>query len=148
VLADARLRARAGRTHRGATRVPPCRPGEFYLRELAPPRAVPDDLSELGLLVADGSADLNPGGRPGLGARTHAGFGIAVIGAAHVQVPHGDQAEAVLRGSSGRPLFVAAAGMPRADAADLVRHLAGRYPLPDALRRADTPRGQVRPQPP
>ena len=38
VLAGCRLRARAGRTHRGATRVPPYRPGEFYLREL-PPRA-------------------------------------------------------------------------------------------------------------
>jgi hypothetical protein len=51
-------------------RVPPCRPGEFCLRELPPPRAVPDDLSELGPLVADGSADLNPGGRPGPGAHT------------------------------------------------------------------------------
>jgi deoxyribonuclease V len=33
---------------------------------------------------------------------------------------------------------VTAAGMPAADAADLVRHRAGRYRLPDALRRADT----------
>ena len=30
------------------------------------------------------------------------------------------------------------AGMPAADAADLVRRMAGRYRLPDALRRADT----------
>jgi hypothetical protein len=44
----------------------------------------------------------------------------------------------VMRGSSGRPLFVTAAGMPSADAADLVRRMAGRYRLPDALRRADT----------
>jgi deoxyribonuclease V len=43
----------------------------------------------------------------------------------------------VKRGSSVRPLFVTAAGMPAADAADLVRHMAGRYRLPDALRRAD-----------
>jgi hypothetical protein len=28
--------------------------------------------------------------------------------------------------------------MPAADAADLVRRMAGRYRLPDALRRADT----------
>jgi hypothetical protein len=28
--------------------------------------------------------------------------------------------------------------MPAADAADLVRHMAGRHRLPDALRRADT----------
>ena len=37
-----------------------------------------------------------------------------------------------------RPLFVTAAGMPAADAADLVRRMAGRYRLPDAPRRADT----------
>jgi endonuclease V-like protein UPF0215 family len=37
-----------------------------------------------------------------------------------------------------RPLFVTAAGMPSADAADLVRRMAARYRLPGALRRADT----------
>ncbi len=36
------------------------------------------------------------------------------------------------------PLYVTAAGMPRADAANLVRHMVGRRQLPDALRRADT----------
>ena len=44
----------------------------------------------------------------------------------------------VLRGFSARPLFVTAAGMPAADAAELVQHMSGRYRLPDALRRADT----------
>jgi deoxyinosine 3'endonuclease (endonuclease V) len=63
-------------------RVPPYRPGEFYLRELPPLRAVLEDLSELGLLVVDGYADLDPRGRPGLGARAHAEFGIPVIGVA------------------------------------------------------------------
>jgi hypothetical protein len=43
----------------------------------------------------------------------------------------------VVRGSSLRPLFVTAAGMPRTNAADLVRRVAGRHRLPDALRRAD-----------
>ena len=45
-------------------RAAPYRPGEFYLRELPPPRAVLADLDELGLLVVDGYADLDPGGRP------------------------------------------------------------------------------------
>jgi endonuclease V-like protein UPF0215 family len=36
-----------------------------------------------------------------------------------------------------RPLFVTATGMPSAAAADLVRRMAGRHRLPDALRRAD-----------
>jgi deoxyribonuclease V len=57
-------------------RVPAYRPGEFYLRELPPLRAVLDDLSGLSLLVVDGYADLDPSGRPGLGAHAHAEFGI------------------------------------------------------------------------
>ena len=43
----------------------------------------------------------------------------------------------VLRGSSARPLFVTAAGMPPALAASLVRRMADPFRLPDALRRAD-----------
>ena len=43
------------------------RPGEFYVRELPPLRAVLDGLSGLGLLVIDGYADLDPlrSARPG-----------------------------------------------------------------------------------
>jgi deoxyribonuclease V len=119
-------------------RVPPYRPGEFYLRELPPLRAVLDGLSGLGLLVVDGYADLDPSGRPGLGARAHAEFGIPVIGVAKSRFRTATHAVPVVRGSSARPLFVTAAGMPGADAADLVRRMAGRYRLPDALRRADT----------
>jgi len=118
--------------------VPPYRPGEFYRRELPPLRAVLDGLSGLGLLVVDGYADLDPGGRPGLGAHAHAEFGIPVIGVAKSTFRTATHAVPVLRGSSQRPLFVTAAGMPSADAADLVRSMAGRYRLPDALRRADT----------
>ena len=35
----------------------PCRPGEFYLRELPPLRAILDDLSRRGPPVVDGCAD-------------------------------------------------------------------------------------------
>ena len=119
-------------------RVPPYRPGEFYLRELPPLRAVLEDLSGLGLLVVDGYADLDPDGRPGLGAHAHAEYGIPVIGVAKSRFRTATHAVPVVRGSSVRPLFVTAAGMPAADAADLVRRMAGRYRLPDALRRADT----------
>jgi deoxyribonuclease V len=115
----------------------PYRPGEFYLRELPPLRAVLEGLSGLGLLVVDGYADLDPGGRPGLGAYAHAEFGIPVIGVAKSRFRTATHAIPVVRGSSARPLFVTAAGIPPADAADLVRRMAGRYRLPDALRRAD-----------
>jgi len=65
-------------------------------------------------------------------------FGIPVTGVARSRFHTATHAVPVVRGSSGRPLFVTAAGMPAADAADLVRCMAGRYRLPDALRRADT----------
>jgi deoxyribonuclease V len=119
-------------------RVAPYRPGAFYLRELPPLRAVLGDLGGLGLLVVDGYADLDPHGRPGLGAYAHAEFGVPVIGVAKSRFRTATHAVPVRRGSSERPLFVTAAGMPIADAADLVRRMAGRYRLPDALRRADT----------
>jgi len=117
--------------------VAPYRPGEFYRRELPPLRAVVGGIAGLGLLMVDGYADLDPDGRPGLGARAHAEFGIPVIGVAKTGFRTATHAVPVLRGTSARPVFVTAAGMRRADAAELVRLMAGRFRLPDALRRAD-----------
>ena len=130
------------------SRVPPYPPGEFSLRELPPLRAVLGGLSGLGLLMVDGYADLDPSGRPGLGAHTHAEFGIPVIRVAKSRFRTATHAVPAMRRSSARPLFVTAAGMPAADAADLVRRMVGRYRLPEALRRADTLAGQAHPQPP
>ena len=115
-------------------RVPPYRPGEFYLRELPPLRAVLEDLSGLGLLVVDGYADLDPDGRPGLGAHAHAEYGIPVIGVAKSRFRMATHAVPVVRGNPARPLFVTAAGMRSSDAADLVRRI-GR-PVPAARRPA------------
>jgi deoxyribonuclease V len=61
-----------------------------------------------------------------------------VIGAAKTPFRTATHAIPVLRGTSARPLYVTTAGIPRADAAELVRHMADRHRLPDALRRADT----------
>ena len=119
-------------------RVPPYQPGRFYLRELPPLHAVLDGLSGLGLLVVDGYADLDPGGRPGLGVHAHAALGIPVTAVARSRFRTAAHAVPVVRGPAVRPLFITAAGMPVTDAADLVRRMAGRYRLPDALRRADT----------
>jgi deoxyribonuclease V len=87
--------------------------------------------------VVDGYADLDPGGRPGLGAHAHAEFGIPVIRVAKTAFHTATHAVPVRRGTSVRPLFVTAAGMPRDEAADLVRRMAGQHRLPDAMRRAD-----------
>ncbi len=115
----------------------PYRPGEFYLRELPPLRMLLADMDLPRLIVVDGYADLDPDGRPGLGAYLHAEFGMPVVGVAKSPFHTATHALPVLRGASARPLLVTAAGLPRADAADLVRHMAGRFRVPDALRRAD-----------
>ncbi|HEY5987963.1 MAG TPA: endonuclease V, partial [Streptosporangiaceae bacterium] len=62
--------------------VGPYQPGEFYRRELPPLRAVLAGIGGLGLLVVDGYTDLDPDGRPGLGAHAHHEFAIPVIGVA------------------------------------------------------------------
>jgi deoxyribonuclease V len=116
----------------------PYQPGRFYLRELPALRAVLDGLAGMTLLIVDGYADLDPDGRPGLGARAREEFGVPVIGVAKSAFRTATHAIAVLRGTSARPLYVTAAGMPCADAADLVRRMAGPHRIPDALRRADT----------
>ena len=103
--------------------VAPYRPGEFYRRELPPLRAVLEGFAGLGLLMIDGYADLDPGGRPGLGAHAHRQFAVPVIGVAKTRFRTATHAVPVLRRTSARPVFVTAAGMPRADAAELVRRM-------------------------
>jgi len=148
MAADAAFSCLAGERIALVPDVAPYQPGQFYLRELPPLRAALDGLPGLRLLVIDGYADLDPGGRPGLGARAREEFGVPVIGVAKTPFRTATHAIPVLRGTSARPLYVTAAGMPRADAADLVRHMAGEHRLPDALRRADTLARHGLPEPP
>lgn len=117
--------------------VAPYRPGEFYLRELPPLRAVIPEPEELALIVIDGYVDLDPSGRPGLGARVFAEFGVPVIGVAKTAFRAATHAAKVLRGQSSRPIYVTAAGMTVADAAHLVRGMAGEFRIPDALKHVD-----------
>jgi deoxyribonuclease V len=64
---------------------------------------------------------------------------VPVIGVAKTRFATATHAVPVMRGSTGtmNPLFVTAAGLPVAEAGELVRAMAGRYRLPDALRRVD-----------
>ncbi len=89
--------------------------------------------------MTDGYVDLDPGGRPGLGAHAHAEFGVPVIGVAKTAFRTATHAVPVLRGHSARPLYITAAGIPVEEAADLVRHMTGPFRLPDALRRCPRP---------
>jgi deoxyribonuclease V len=92
--------------------VEPYQPGQFYLRELPPLHAALDGLAGMALLVVDGYVDLDPDGRPGLGAHAHAEFGVPVIGVAKSAFRPATHAIPVLRGASARPLYVTAAGCP------------------------------------
>jgi len=117
--------------------VEPYVPGEFYRRELPAIRAVLARRPLPDLLIVDGYVDLDPDGRPGLGARVHAEWDIPVVGVAKTAFHAATHAIPVRRGEASRPLYVTAAGLPREEAAEMVAAMAGRYRLPDALRRVD-----------
>ncbi len=117
--------------------VAPYVPGQFRERELPPLRAVLAGVTGIGLLVVDGYVDLDPDGRPGLGAYVHAEFGVPVIGVAKTPFAAATHARPVLRGQATRPLYVTAAGIGAADAAVIVAHMSGGFRMPDALRRVD-----------
>jgi len=117
--------------------VAPYRPGEFYRRELPPLRAVIPAGGEVALIVVDGYVDLDPDGRPGLGAHVHAEYGVPVVGVAKTAFAGATHAARVLRGQSARPLYVTGAGLPVAEAAAMVAQMAGRHRLPDVLKQVD-----------
>ena len=120
-------------------RVEPYQPGLFYTRELPALTAVLADLDHpVSLLVIDGYVDLDPQGRPGLGARLHAQLKVPVIGVAKTAFHTASHAVPVRRGGARRPLYITSAGLPVESAAALVAEMAGPYRLPDALRRVDT----------
>ena len=128
-------------------RVAPYQPGEFYLRELPPLRAVLEDLSGLGLLVVDGYADLDPGGRPGLGARAHAEFGIPVIGVAKSRFRTATHAVPVVRGSSAARCSSRPPGCPRPTRRTWSGAWRAGTGCPTHCAAPIPSRGQVRPQP-
>jgi deoxyribonuclease V len=115
----------------------PYQPGRFFARELPALRAVLADAGPLELVVVDGYVDLDPDGRPGLGAHLHEQIRVPVIGVAKTAFRTATHAVAVHRSTAIRPLYVTAAGIPVDEAAALVAGMAGEYRLPDALRRVD-----------
>lgn len=123
--------------------VAPYESGSFYCRELPCLLAVLQRLPALPeIVVIDGYVWLSAQRKPGLGAHLHAALGhaCAVVGVAKtafVGICGSPLAASVLRGSSGKPLYVTSAGIALGYAAQAVRSMHGAHRIPTALRLAD-----------
>jgi deoxyribonuclease V len=129
------------------SRTAPYEPGALFKRELPCIRAVLDLGPRLELLIIDGYATLDPEGRPGLGAHAADVIGVPVIGVAKTPFRTATHAAEVIRSAATRPLYVTAAGgLEIAEAARIVRAMAGPNRIPDVLARTDRlARGRVQP---
>jgi deoxyribonuclease V len=132
-------------------------PGNFYKRELPCILAVLEKYRAsistatsasrataslaLRTIIIDGYVWLTDDGgkqKPGLGARLFDAFeeAVPIIGVAKTRFK-GAPAVEILRGKSVQPLFVTAAGMAPAAAAENVRDMHGDYRLPTMIKLAD-----------
>jgi deoxyinosine 3'endonuclease (endonuclease V) len=118
----------------------PYQPGEFYKRELPLIlKALEDfDPSTIDAIIIDGYVYLNDQGRLGLGGHLYNELNerIPVVGVAKSYF-RDNNAEAVLRGESSKPLYVTALGISAKSAADHIRSMAGSYRMPDILGAVD-----------
>lgn len=118
--------------------VAPYQPGKFYLRELPCLLAVLAQVREpLETIVVDGYVWLQDEQSPGLGGHLHAALKLPVIGVAKTQYLGATAARAVLRGNSGKPLYVTAAGIDLEEAARNIQSMHGAFRVPTLLKRVD-----------
>ena len=119
-------------------------PGRFYLRELPCIMAVLGLIEEqVDTLIIDGYVDL--GDRPGLGRHLWKALDgkIRIMGVAKTHY-RGVNAVEVFRGKSRQPLYVTAAGIDPAVAAELITHMHGAGRIPALIRQADALSRRVR----
>ena len=111
-------------------------PGRFFERELPYVKAALAQFGEAELVIVDGYVWLGPG-HAGLGAHLHAAIGTPIVGVAKTPYLSASAIE-IVRGDSTRPLYVTAAGIDAADAAEHVRTMHGPFRIPTLIKRADT----------
>jgi len=115
-------------------------PGAFYRRELPCLLAVLGETqAPLEVIVIDGYVWLSEDNRLGLGAHLFEALDrrTAIVGVAKTGFAGSHFAVPVLRASSGRALFVTAAGVDPAVAAGWIRAMHGANRIPTLLKRAD-----------
>lgn len=119
-------------------------PGEFYRRELPCILAVLEQFNretsrEPSVIVVDGYVWLDEHRKKGLGARLYDHFDgkIPVVGIAKTFFATASDAIEVLRGTSGRPLFVSAVGIESQVAASQVMKMHGKHRIPTILNLVD-----------
>jgi deoxyribonuclease V len=114
-------------------------PGEFYRRELPCLLAALNQLAELPhTILIDGYVWLAPD-RPGLGFHLFEALSsrAIIVGVAKSQFSGASSALPVLRGTSAKPLFITAQGIPADVAAKCVASMHGKFRIPTLLQRAD-----------
>ncbi len=122
--------------------IAPYEPGQFYKRELPCILELLEriDLSQVKAIVIDGFVVLDDAGAPGLGAHLFQALDgrVPVVGVAKTNFAtlHASRAE-VLRGTSNRPLYVTAMGLPLDQAAEHVRSMHGEFRMPHLLSELD-----------
>jgi len=122
------------------TNIEPYTPGFFYKRELPCLQKVLEQVkNRFEIIIIDGYVWLNSGKRPRLGAHLYQLLGekIPVIGVAKTKVKEATRAIPILRGRSGRALYVTTVGINAAVAAKYVESMHGRYRIPTLLKKVD-----------
>jgi deoxyribonuclease V len=114
--------------------------GQFFRRELPSLLKILAQVSpQPDIVVIDGYVWLDTNRKKGLGGYLYEALGetVCVIGVAKTSMRTATHAVEVLRGNSGRALFITSAGMDPAAAANCVRRMHGRYRIPTLLKHVD-----------
>jgi deoxyribonuclease V len=121
-------------------KVEPYQPGSFFRRELPCLLKLLDRVrGRFDTVLIDGYVWLGPENNPGLGAHLYRALEerVPVIGVAKTPFKGSANAQWVFRGRSRRPLYVTAAGIDPASAAQNIERMHGPHRIPSLLKRVD-----------
>ena len=120
--------------------VEPYEPGQFFRRELPCLLAVLESIDvRPEVVVIDGYVWLGDENDRGLGAHLYEALGrqVAVIGVAKTRFFRAGPVQEIRRGNSLSPLYITAAGLDLATAANHIQTMYGTYRIPSLLKRVD-----------